>query len=431
MPEGGIKKWYRLDNAAKIYPATKTSVWAAIFRISVTFKSEIDLESLQTALERTAKRMPLIAAKIRRGMFWYYLEPSDKVPKLQEDVQNPCMKMSKEENDGFSFRVRVYNKRVSLEVYHALADGFGGFAFMKTMCAEYLRIKGYEVPYTRDILNCSESPRPEELEDGHNKFSKFRINEKRMDKKAYYVKGTKENFDVINIISGSVPCDILLQKAKEKKLSATEYLAGILCNIIYKIQEDENPKRKRPVMILLPVNLRAFYPSDSMRNFTYFVLAGIDPNYGEFTQEEIFSEIHHSTRRALNEKYLNAKISKNVSIERNPMLRIVPLFIKKIAMRITYMFVGENRSSTTISNMGKVDLPKEMEAHIDKVDFYLSRSRFTNINCAMGSYGDKMIINFTRAIKEPYVERAFFRELVKQGIPVVIESNRIYEEEEG
>jgi len=422
-----VKKWYRLDNAAKIYPATATSTWEAIFRISVTFKDEIDHEKLQIALERTSKRMPSIAARVRKGFFWYYLEQSDRKPILQQDVQNPCMKMSEDENEGYNFRVRVYGKRVSLEVYHALGDGGGGFTFMKTMCAEYLGLKGTEIPPYKGILNCDEPPKPEEMEDGHNKFSKFRINEKRADKRAYVIKGTREPIDVVHIVSGTMPADMIAKKAKEKGLTVTEYLAGILCYIIYKVQADENPRKKRPVIILLPVDLRAFYETQTMRNFTYFLLAGIDPNYGEFTQDEIFNEIRCFMRKNLNEKYLNAKISKNVKAERVPVLRVVPLFLKNIAMRITYEFAGDSRNSMTISNMGRVDMPKEMAEHIDKVDFFLSRSRFTNVNCTVGSFNNNMVINFTRAIKEPYIERAFFRELVNQGIPVTIESNREYE----
>ena len=37
-----------------------------------------------------------------------------------------------------------------------------------------------------------------------------------------------------------------------------------------------------------------------------------------------------------------------------------------------------------------------------------------------------MCINFTRAIKEPTLERLFFTTLVQMGIPVTIESNQRY-----
>lgn len=420
-----IRKWYKLDNAAKIYPPTATSVWAAVFRVSATFKDPIDKETMQKALERTAKRIPAISYTLKKGIFWYYIEQNvGETPKIQEDVANPCMKISKDENNGFQFRVRVYNKRVALEVFHAMTDGTGALTFLKTLCAEYLKQKGHEIPDHKGILNCDDKPKSSEMDDGHNKFSKFTVNEKRADKRAYYLKGTKEPFDTVHVTTGLVPSAIVSQKAKERKLSVTEYLAGIYCYVLYKVQQDENPRKKRPVMLSLPVNLRAFYDTDTLRNFAYFVITGIDPNYGEFTQEEIFTEIHHFFQRALNEKYLNAKISKNVQSERNLFLRLVPVVIKDPVMNFVYKFVGDSRNTSTLSNLGRVDLPKEMAEQMERFDFMLGRSRFTNVNCGVIGFGDTMAITFSRGIAEPYVERAFFQELVKLGIPVTIESNQ-------
>ena len=151
---------------------------------------------------------------------------------------------------------------------------------------------------------------------------------------------------------------------------------------------------------------------------------GIDPTYGEFTQEEVFAEIHHFFQRALNEKYLNAKISKNVQSERNLLIRLIPVIIKDPVMNFVYKFVGDSRNTSTVSNLGRVDLPEEMAEHIERFDFMLGRSRFTNVNCGVIGFKDTISITFSRAIAEPYVERAFFQELVNLGIPVTIESNQ-------
>ena len=67
-------RWMRLDNAAKIYPAARRNNWSNVFRLSFTLKEEVDPEVLQQALEVTVKRFPSIAARLRRGLFWYYLD---------------------------------------------------------------------------------------------------------------------------------------------------------------------------------------------------------------------------------------------------------------------------------------------------------------------------------------------------------------------
>ena len=67
-------RWMRLDNAAKIYPAARRNNWSNVYRLSFTLKEEVDPAVLQRALDVTVKRFPSIAARLRRGLFWYYLE---------------------------------------------------------------------------------------------------------------------------------------------------------------------------------------------------------------------------------------------------------------------------------------------------------------------------------------------------------------------
>ena len=78
-------RWVRLDNAAKIYPASRNSEWSSIYRISVTLKEDIDVPLLKSALEVTIKRFPTIAARLRRGLFWYYLQQIPSAPELSRE----------------------------------------------------------------------------------------------------------------------------------------------------------------------------------------------------------------------------------------------------------------------------------------------------------------------------------------------------------
>ena len=66
-----IKKWMKLDNAAKIYPSSRTSSgWMSIFRLSLELDERIDPEILQNALDRTLLRIPTIPQRLKRGLFW-------------------------------------------------------------------------------------------------------------------------------------------------------------------------------------------------------------------------------------------------------------------------------------------------------------------------------------------------------------------------
>ena len=194
---------------------------------------------------------------------------------------------------------------------------------------------------------------------------------------------------------------------------------------LYLQQEAEAGKKKRkPVKISVPVNLRKYYPTQTLRNFSQYLNPGIDPNLGEFSFEETLEQVHHYFHYMFTEKNLNARISKNVGDERNVALRVVPLFIKKAVLLLVYYLTGEKVFSSVISNVGVVDMPEEARPFIQRVDILLATANKNTLECAVASYGDTLSITFTRSVAEPHAERMFFRMLVQQGLHVLVESNQ-------
>jgi hypothetical protein len=80
--------------------------------------------------------------------------------------------------------------------------------------------------------------------------------------------------------------------------------------------------------------------------------------------------------------------------------------------------------TSTLTNLGPLDLPEEMQSHVTRFDVMLGAPRYNRVNCAVGSYQDALHICFTSIIREAEVEREFFTLLVKMGLHVKIESNR-------
>ena len=112
--------WVRLDNAAKIYPAARRKNWSNIFRQSVTFYEDVDVEVLKEALDIIVKRFPTIAARLRKGVFWYYLQQVEVAPEIKEENSYPLAYMNNEEMRKCAFRVIVYNNRLAVEFFHSL-----------------------------------------------------------------------------------------------------------------------------------------------------------------------------------------------------------------------------------------------------------------------------------------------------------------------
>ena len=423
----GKKKneWYRLDNAAMMYSAIQKENYSAIYRFSAVMTDLVDPDALQRAIDRTMPRFPSFRVHIRRGFFWYYFEPNDAPgPFVKEDMSNPCQPVRFKEDDGWLIRFFYYGHRISLEVFHALADGAGALTLFRTLLAVYLRELGHQIPNTGGILDVDEPPAAEEQEDAYFRYAKSRVRRGMGESRAYQNTGTPEPFYTLNVTMGLVPLDRLRAVAKGYGASVTEYLSAVLIESILAKQRREGRSRELPVALAVPINLRPHFPSRTLRNFILTVRPVIDPELGDYTFPEIVAQVHHHMRLHISRQEMQAVITRNVMLQKNKLLQLVPAPVKNLTMALSYKLVGCRPYSTTYTNPGAFAVPPEMELHIQRMEVILGQSYNARSNCASISYGNTMEITFAGTVKESDVERDFFRHLVREGIHVKILSNR-------
>ncbi len=424
---GRIRKdeWYKLDLSAIVYPTLQRRDFSSVYRLSAVLTDAIDPAVLQKALDRTLPRFPTYKTAIRKGLFWRYMEPNNRPgPYVQEDIKNPCMPMPFKSNNRYLIRVYYYRNRISLEAHHCLGDGTGGMCLLQTLTAVYLELLGHPVRPEGFVLDVTKDPDPEELEDAYMRYANAQVCPPRPAQKTYRVRGTKEPFYTLNIIDGVLSVKEVMAAAGKYGATVTEYLNSVLLYALLQKQADEPHSRLRPVRIAMPVNLRRFFPSKTLRNFITMVYPAIDPRLGEYTFEEIVRQTHNYMRYYINEKFLRGDITTNASTQRNPLVRVVPLFIKDFVVRTFYMRVQDRNSSAGLTNMGAMHVPEDMKPYIERFDIYMGQPFSSRTNCAVISYGDVLTINFASSIVETDVERLFFRRLVQDGIHIKIESNR-------
>lgn len=419
------ESWYKLDLSANVYPTLQRKDFSSVYRISITLKETIQPDLLQQAVDLTLPRFPTFKTALRRGLFWRYLEPNDRPgPFVQPDIQNPCMHMNFHADNRYLIRIYYYQKRISLEVFHSVSDGNGALYLLRTITAVYLRLQGHEIPDTMGVLNIHEQPSPGELEDAYMKYASAKICPPRSQGSAYRVRGTLEPRNTLNIICGVIPVDQLLQITRKYKVSVTEYLNAVLLYALMQKQKSDKVLREKPLKLALPVNLRSFFPSDTLRNFITMVYPAIDPRMGDYSFEDILLQVHHYMRYYINDKFLNADITTNALTQQNFMIRIVPLFVKDFVVKRFYTRVQDCQSSAGLTNLGIIRLSEEMQQHVERFDVLMGQPFSARTNCAIVSYQNTLTINFASGIKETDVERFFFRKLVEDGIPVKIETNR-------
>ena len=419
------RTWYKLDLSAIVYPTLQRRDFSNVFRISLILNEPIEPGLMQQAIDMALPRFPTYKTAIRKGLFWRYLEPNHRPgPFLMEDINNPCMPMPFKANNHYLLRFYYHNCRISMEAHHCLGDGAGSMCVLATVVATYLRLKGYKVTNGGFVLDINSEPDPGELEDSYMKYADAKVAPPRPSDKTYRIWGTKEPFYTLNIIDGIMEVDELQKVAAKYKATITEYLNAVLIYALLQKQLYEAPRNLKPVRISMPVNLRRFFPSTTLRNFIAMVFPVVDPRLGEFSFEEIVSHVHHYMRYHINEKFMRGYITTNAAIQRHPVARVVPLFIKDFVVRAFYSAVMDRHSSAGLTNMGVITFPEDMMTHIKRIDCYMGQPYSSRTNCAIVSYKGMLTINFTSSIVETDVERYFFRKLVQDGIKILIESNR-------
>ena len=419
-------KWVRLDNAAKIYPAAKSRNWTNVFRLSVTLKEPVDVQVLQTALAATAPRFPSICARLRRGMFWYYLQQLPQSPPIREESSYPLTRMHREELRSSSIRVVVYKNRIALEVFHALTDGNGAMVFLKSLLAEYLEQKHHlTIPAESGVLDRSAPPLEEELEDSFLKHAGS-VCASRKGNDSWQVSGTPEQKDFLNVTCLRLPVEAVRQKAHAYNVSITTFLGAAMLQALQELQAERVPFRqfRKPIKLLIPINLRPMFGSRTLRNFVLYSTPEIQPKLGRYTFEEICRIVHHQMGLDNNPKHMSTMIATNVVSEQIMVVKLMPLFIKNMVMKAVYAAVGERKTCLSMSNLGMVTLPKAMEPYVERLDFILGVQATTPYNCGVVSFGDTINVNFIRKIREPLLEARFYQVLRDMGIPVLAESNR-------
>ena len=418
-------RWLRLDNAAKIYPAARTQNWSNVFRLSATLDEDIDREVMQSALDVTARRFPSIAVRLQRGLFWYYLEQVSQAPQIMDECSYPLTRMSKQETRKCAFRVIVHKKRVAVEIFHSITDGTGAMIFLKSLVAEYIQQKyGEYVPAEFGVLGRLEEPSAEELEDSYQKHVGS-IEASRKENTAWKVIGSPEPGGYLNLTCFELSAKEVLDKAHEHKVSVTAFLTAALMMAIQNLQEEKVPniKHRKPVKVLIPVNLRGVFESRSLRNFAMYVTPELLTRLGRYEFDEICRVIHHCMGSEITQKQMSMKIATNVNSERIGIVKIMPLFVKNIVMKAIFDAVGERKSCLTLSNLGAVKLPEAMKKHVDRMDFILGVQASAPYNCGVLSYGDTLYINFIRNIRESELEYHFHCVLRELGLNATVQSN--------
>jgi len=416
-----LKKFYDLDNAAKIFPAVSNEARTYMFRLSVVFKELIDPLILKEALIKTTKRYSHLNVRIRRGLFWFFFEENIKEPILLEDNGLVNEFLFFRENNEFLFRTLYYKERLSVEFYHALTDGKGALEFINSLAYEYLRLKGIKIDHEGLLITTDAASSYAEVRDEFKKLYQKQPIFKEKEPKAEHFTGTLYANHYTSVLHAYFKVDEIVSLAKKYDASVTALFGAI--SILAHKRSHQFKKFKHPFRLFIPVNMRQFFPAITLRNFASFIRVNYDLNQDIDDIGEIIKFVKEEMEKELNLDQMVNRIISNVKIEQSPLLRITPLYIKTLAMKSAYGLLGEALNSFSISNLGKVNLPKDMIPHISHYQFIIGASYETPKNLSIVSFGNTLTVSFISKIIERDIEKAFFDIFKELNIASLIEHN--------
>ena len=412
------RHWDRLDNAAKIFPASTSDRDTKVFRFACELYENVECDVLQKALDKTVIQFPNFCVVMKKGAFWYYLERSEIRPVVREEYKRPCGKIYDRDVKKLLFEVTYFNKRINLEVYHTLTDGTGALQFLKTLVVNYVTLKHKEEFSNKVLETDYDASSFQKCSDSFQKYYDKNSKKTSKLKRAYKLKGEKIDCNSLKIIEGIIPLDKALDKAHKYKCSLTALIAGIFVKAVYDEMDLED--RRKSINLDIPVNLRKYFESASSRNF--FAVMNFEYK-GMSKLQEFINYTNLELKKELTEQELKKRMNALISVERNLGIKFVPLFIKNIVLNLSVK-IAELGETISLSNVGAINMPKEVENYIKLFDMMVSTS---GLQACMCSYKNNLVLTFSSVFKNAEIQKRVFRTLAELGLEVTVEANVVDE----
>lgn len=415
------KQWFRLDNAAKIFPPTSNKRDPRVFRFSCELYEKIEPEILKVALAKNLKLFPGFLVVLKQGLFWYYLEETDREVKIKEETIPPCSPIYDADKKRPLFRIQYYHNRIHLEVYHALTDGTGALEFLKSLVTFYL-IEKEGIRIDNPILEYDASI-TEKMDDSFQKYyerpkTSFKIRRPR----AYQIKGERLYDHRLRLIEGHLKLDKLLELARQYHTTITVFITAVFMKAIEK--EMSIREKEKPVTVMIPINLRKHFESVTARNF--FSICYTSYYFGkdeDDSLEAVIRAVDTTLKHELEPEILEQTVNQLVAFEKNPLIRVIPTFLKDLVLKTVNELSG-NDNTSVVSNIGKVEMPKELTPYVKQFHVFVSTPKKQICVC---SYLNQLSIGFTSSFVSTDIEKNFFRILTELGLDVEIVTNPLDE----
>ncbi len=402
-------RWLKIDTASIMFSSLSSEEWGRTFRYSAYFKSEINPEALKQACLDLMPYYPAIYAYLKKGFFWNYLALSDRLPEIREENEEGMLPVTERRDGRPDFRLTYRGNRLNIECSHSLGDGKGIMMYFNALLTRYNElIKGGTGEYKAEedpALNITNA-----FADYYNGGEKAKGDPE----KAFHFPEEYED-GYLKLLFAEMSASRVKELSHREQMTVTEYLSAVLMLGIIRSRKEPIDD---PVTVAVPVNLRRFFPTESVRNFTVQTFITFCPEgRRDVTLKEITKAIRGQLRSQLKTEELQKVINKYGALVNNPVIKIVPNIIKQPVMRKMQQKTHSG-VSTIFTNYGVCTLPESLSEDISKLQFVNGDTRKYGlaVTCSGICVGDTLSLCFSYANRDTSWYDACIKILNEEGI---------------
>lgn len=402
----------KLDTPSIMFTALSSKTWGRTFGFSAALSNgPVDPDLIRQACRELAPFYPHVFSNLRRGFFWNYQVPAGTEINIYEKSRRTIKPIGLRNDGKPDFRITYAGNRLNFEAAHCLGDGKGLLRFFESLIIRYAELKrGDAAPFR---------PEAEAAEISENAFLRYYQKKGPRDKskseKAWHITADF-NDGLPEILFAAMPVDVVKARAHRRNMTVTEYLSAAL---ILGVIRSEDAPISLPVTVFVPVNLRRFFPSATMRNFVIQTGISFYPeNRRDYTLDFVCEKTAKRLRRQLTKEHLQGVINKYVGLAENPALGPVPNFVKRPVLRLLQRS-GHASATTIFTNLGQVTLPAALEGVITDLRFINGDTRFyglvSTVSCV--SCGNTLNLCWSQATENTRWMDACLAVLREDGVP--------------
>lgn len=228
----------------------------------------------------------------------------------------------------------------------------------------------------------------------------------------------------IGINHFNVNLNDIKNRAKAKECSLSMYLIAMVIYSIYETNYKINEGNK-PINICVPINLKKYFESETISNFFSYMLVTLDLKTNQkYSFDNVLNMVKKEFEKKLKIEKIVATMSGDAGITNSMWVRIVPLFIKKIVVRLGSLKV-KRYFTMTFSNIGSFEIDEKYSKYVENFLVILAPDWAEKVKCGVCSYNDNLVVTFGTILKDNLIERKFKNLLTENNIRFKIEGNGV------